>query len=229
MSNTLFIWLKCRAQLKWGRQRRVWLMPGINPVFSVIFSKHRPRTPLICCSLKTGPTHLSSFDPSISVKAQQQKKKKKRRRTHTCDWPAGERLVFQLAVIRDWLQEEHVLIAFFERAVRFCGRETKSHVKNKTKQNKKRWKGWKSRVTFSSVGRGRGEPFRSWRTEEKKRKTNRCLEAVLKLSKSLIFLSFFFFALLRRYRDIDKGIPDLFSSHLLLQACSVDGDSGRAL
>lgn len=50
--------------------------------------------------IKTGPTHLSSFDPSISVKAQQQKKEKKRR-AHTCDWPAGERLVFQLAAIRD--------------------------------------------------------------------------------------------------------------------------------
>lgn len=141
--------------------------------------------------IKTGPTHLSSFDPSISVKARQQKKEKKRR-AHTCDWPAGERLVFQLAAIRDGLQEEKVLIAFFERAVRFRGRETKSHVKNKTKT--KNFEREESReLHFHLSGEGEVNRFVLEERKEESAKTNGCLEAVLKLSKNLMKYHFFFF------------------------------------
>lgn len=126
------------------------------------------------------------------MKARQQKKEEKKRRAHTCDWPAGERLVFQLAAIRDWLQEEQVLIAFSERAVRFCGRETRSHVQNTTKtKNVEREQSRELHFHLS----GEGEVNRFVLEERKKEsaKTNGCLEAVLKLSKNLMKYLFFFF------------------------------------
>lgn len=227
MSNTLFIWLKRRAQRKWGRQRRVWLMPAVNTVFSRHLFQISASHAFNLLLIKTGPTHLSSFDHSISVKARQQKKEKKRR-AHTCDWPAGERLVFQLAVIRDWLQEEQVLIAFFERAVRFRGRETKSHVKNKTKTKTKNVEREESRELHFHLS-GEGEVNRFVLEERKKKNAKQTDVSRQYWSLARIWwIIFFFFALLRGYRVIDKGIPD-FSLNLLLQARSVDGDSGRAL
>lgn len=75
MSNALFIWLKCRVQLKWGRQRRVWLMPAKNTVFSVIFFKYRPCTPLICCSLKRAQRICLLLIPPSLWKRSSKKKK----------------------------------------------------------------------------------------------------------------------------------------------------------
>lgn len=124
--------------------------------------------------IKTGPTHLSSFDPSVSVKAQRGKKKR-----HL--WLACRgAFCFKLAVMRDWFQEEQVLIAFFER----------QRAKQINMLEKLKVMGCKLHFHLS----GNAKVKRLILDERKKKKQNK-LRAVLKLGiwcKYLIRSIFFF-------------------------------------